>query len=767
MSFCIDLWNGIEPIKNEITSIQKKLKMINNLLTSYVNLEKEYAKSLENFYKENKDPNEKIENLIDESYNLFLESFRIESEKHKNHSHYIVKNIIGEIKVKLDTSKSLVLENFTNYNQSKENINKLMNDFSLNQQTYNNSCKELCLCISEIEFNNIRNITSDGALVSNLKNLMEKLNQTKNDYFTYIYYFNNVIDNFNVKTENILNSLEKFFKSNACLFQNVVTNFISNKITTLNDILTINKENLEKTFSKLNFNNETYEFIVKNATKEFPMCRLEYIPYKLNLANSQIMNKFSNENLSKEEYNKILKCVSKFFDDSKILNVNEENITYIKSVNKEHKKVMNKKVTDSILNRKFYNFFNKRKSKETAADNNNINSPDTKNNPPKNSNLISIISEVIDPNLPINNPKSKHLDINQNTSLNISDDGSNNQLLIKEKNEKIKNNIILIKKFFDEIVLNTININNNKLNEINNNSNINTNNENETNNFTMEDFISLISKNNPMHMMYIETYLKDLNTHRAKGNFILTEDSYEKIIHTFNFFLENFNTNYFILKNVIILSQTFYKIVDENKIYIISGIKNNPTLNKVETWHRVINYSLSHHINSGNLTNKINKEDFNKKLDLIAANNLVSYLCDIKLATDNENVFDDVKKFYCRIYKIDNNSIDEQISDYYKELEKYKNKKSKDKPKPKEKNEKNKENKNENDKNKENENDKNKENKDEIKENSNKIESGYNNLEKTDNIENKDGIQKNMNTENNENDNKITNNEEKVVNKND
>ena len=680
MSFCIDLWNGVEPIRNEIHSVQKKLKMINNLLTSYVNIEKDYAKNLENIYKENKDPNEKIENLIDESYNLILESFHTESEKHHNHSHYIKKNIIGEIKVKLDTSKSLVLDNLTNYNQSKENINKLINKFKLNQETYNNSCKELCLCISEIELNNIRNNSSDETLLSKSKTLIEKLNQTKNDYFSYIYNFNNDIDNFNTKTENILNSLEKFFKSNDCLFQNVVTNYITNKINTLNDILTINKENYQNTISKLNFNNETYEFVIKNATKEFPVSRLEYIPYKLTSVNSQIMNKFSNENLSKEEYNKLLKSISKFFDDTKILNVNEEDIAFIKSINKDRKKIIGKK-TESLLNRTFYNFFTKKKNKEEIVDNNSDNTSDVKN---RNSNLVPTISQMIDSNT-LDNSNNQSLDTNRNSFLNVSRDNSTNQLLINDKNETIKNNIILIKKFLDEIMLNNTNINNDKKTEINTNSNINTNIDNETNKLTMEDFLLLIAKNNPMYRVYLETYVKDLNNHRAKGNFILTENSYEKIISIFKYLLENYSTSYFILKNVIILSQTLYKIVDEDKIYIISGIKNNPTLNKVETWHRIINYSLEHHLNGGNLMHKLNKEDSNKKLDLIVANNLVAYLCDIKLATDNQNVFDDVKKFYCQIYKLDISSIDEQINDYFRETEKSKNKKNKDKQKLKEK----------------------------------------------------------------------------------
>ena len=51
MSFSVDLWNGFDSIKNQFSKTHKKIKVLNKILTSYITIETNYYKSLENLFK--------------------------------------------------------------------------------------------------------------------------------------------------------------------------------------------------------------------------------------------------------------------------------------------------------------------------------------------------------------------------------------------------------------------------------------------------------------------------------------------------------------------------------------------------------------------------------------------------------------------------------------------------------------------------------------------------------------------------------------------
>ena len=149
--------------------------------------------------------------------------------------------------------------------------------------------------------------------------------------------------------------------------------------------------------------------------------------------------------------------------------------------------------------------------------------------------------------------------------------------------------------------------------------------------------------------------------------FILSKLSYDYLIDIYKFLLEKYSTTDFLLKNILILAQTFYifkegDIDKKNKIFLQQGLKNNPIFNKSETWHRVINYALYVNIINKDLTQKIDKTDQNNKLKLLAFNTLVSYLSDLTYFTDDDNVFFEVKDFYVTIYQLDIKAIDEQLN---------------------------------------------------------------------------------------------------------
>ena len=42
-------------------------------------------------------------------------------------------------------------------------------------------------------------------------------------------------------------------------------------------------------------------------------------------------------------------------------------------------------------------------------------------------------------------------------------------------------------------------------------------------------------------------------------------------------------------------------------------------------------------------------------------NTLVSYLCDLKYFTNDETIFNEIKNYYIRVYKLDENSLNKAI----------------------------------------------------------------------------------------------------------
>ena len=128
----------------------------------------------------------------------------------------------------------------------------------------------------------------------------------------------------------------------------------------------------------------------------------------------------------------------------------------------------------------------------------------------------------------------------------------------------------------------------------------------------------------------------------------------------------NYKNSYDYIKNIIILAQTFYRGDEKdvtNKIYLLNGLKDHTVFNEPDTWHRAINYSLSLSLkNSSKYSLNINnKEEYLKNLNKVVMNNLISYLYDLKICTSDANVYDKVKKFYSKIYNLNEKLIDEHV----------------------------------------------------------------------------------------------------------
>ena len=115
-----------------------------------------------------------------------------------------------------------------------------------------------------------------------MKNTDISYEDFKNDYINCIDETDKERIRFNQKTEEILYNLQKNYKTSIFLFHVSLKNFIKDKIKVTAEISEMNKENENNKYSKIVYEEITNDFILKNATKIFPMNHLEFIPYKPN-----------------------------------------------------------------------------------------------------------------------------------------------------------------------------------------------------------------------------------------------------------------------------------------------------------------------------------------------------------------------------------------------------------------------------------------------------------------------------------------------------
>ena len=367
------------------------------------------------------------------------------------------------------------------------------------------------------------------------------------------------------------------------------------------------------------------------------MNKLEFIPYKINESKiSQKLSKYSE--LTKEDQNMIINEIKKNFSNSR-LNKNENE--YLRQ------SFINKNIPEKI---KTINKIRRSGSSDMLKLKNNMG----------------------------NNKTSNYNKADNNIKVNKDD------IIINEENEK-KSNFIFIKDFVFKLI--------NKVQEENENENendllyeiysdnsieeqekidTNENKEKYIYNELLFGFMDLISLNNKDHNEYIDYFIKILSYHRARGNYLLNENTYKTFVSIFNFILINYKTSNNVIKNIILFSQTFYKLDNKNKIYVLNGLKNHAIFNNTETWHRAINYNLSLSIKNNNnySLNIPNKEEYINSLNKVVKNTIISYLYDLKLSTSEINIYEEVKNYYVSIYNLDEKYIEEQVKILYGELTK-------------------------------------------------------------------------------------------------
>ena len=598
MSFSIDLWNGIDKIKDKFVFTYNKIQILNNAFNTFINLEKEYSKNLDILYKDNKD-HIKDEFLLEKSFIQLLENIKEESDYHKKHIDFLSKYLMGPLKEILDNQKK-IFQFFNEIAKNADNLEKSKNNLISKEEKYHNSCQDLTNYFISNDSNFINSSFSNNkSFLNKRQKYIDKINENKKEYLSMLYETNIELSQYNIKANEIMNELESKYESYLDILKWSLINYANNKIVLYDKANNLYKTILQKYFTNIDCYQEIINFIKKNITKEFPIAKYEFIPYKINNININLFKENERKKQLKECNNKI-NLIKKFFADNKL--------------------------TSNIF------------PKESKENENNISALSSSIKK-----LIGIEKESIKkPPIIIKKQRNISQELNYNSLNNIS-----NKFISKDRENQLKSNLTYIEFFIDKLMLK----------------------KNETKKPEIDKFKDIFLSNKIENCIYFDSFIKILNDYRAKGKYIICNHTYEIIVDVFKFFLDNFQDQDSLLKNLLILSQTFYFLGQNNKkSYIQKGIKNHKLFSDSKLWHRVINYTLGQNIYNKDIAIKIDKNEINKKLKIIALNTLIAYLCDLKCFTDDQNVFEEVKKFYCEVYNLNEEDVQKNVEISHEEM---------------------------------------------------------------------------------------------------
>ena len=601
MSFSSDLWNGFDVLKSNFLKSFNKLKNFYEIMFSFASLEKNYTINLEILY-------EQYQNLFnsDEIFlfpsKTFISNIKVECEYHKLYYNNIFDNILSPLKNIIESKKKLIIKNFCDNIKNSESYEKVLHNLISNQENYHNACKELALCMKDINIYTInlearKKHGSNKLLINKRDQLLEKIFRSQIDYLNILTESNVILKDYNTKTENILNNLEKEFTDIGECIKNCLLNFSNNKIQLFHDVLEILNQSKNSCYEKINVKNNIKDFVMKNATKQFKFQEFEYIPFHINQINKVLLFSEIKEN-SKNPINqeKVIEMVKNYFIENKITETDSKYISSTINSLKKHSIEFNIK----------YNSFLENEETDKKDENKNL------------------ISEFISN------------EINQSNNIN------NN-----ENQSEIFENINYIENFMSKILTGEKELDNDLIT------------------------IKTLLQNNEK-MIYLEQIIDNLNNCRKHGNYILNDVTYEYLLNIFNIILEIFGDNDKILKNIVSFSQTFYKIKEGKtipKYFILYSICNNPIFNKAETWHKIINNSLGILIQNKDLTENIEKNEKEKKLNENAFNIIVESLSIMHLFMVKDEIYNEVKNYYINVYKIDGENLKKEVKRFYEENE--------------------------------------------------------------------------------------------------
>ena len=313
MSFSVDLWNGIDSIKNQFRKTHKKIKVLNKIITSYITIETNYYKSLENLFKEIKETS-KPEFLLDESFQKVIEMLDYDYQNRRKYTSNLTKNVMDNLNIYLQQPKVMLNKLLLDNTENTDNFKKSLNILIEKQTIFHNYCKELGSSIAHME-NDEMNKTNKTTK-NKIPKMLEKIKAYKEDYINCINETNKDREKYNIKTEEILNKLEDLYDGIISTFHLSLYNFTYFRLDFLYNLYIKEKKEFDEIHSRVNQKQEINNFIMKNATKEFPMIKIEFCPLKYNILYKHIKTK--NTKLSEKELKNVNKVVKNFFDNNNI-----------------------------------------------------------------------------------------------------------------------------------------------------------------------------------------------------------------------------------------------------------------------------------------------------------------------------------------------------------------------------------------------------------------------------------------------------------------
>ena len=605
MSFSSDLWNGFDILKKNYLITYNKLKHFYEMMFSFASLEKNHSKNLEILYEQNKELFNSDEILLLPS-KTFISSLKIESEYHKYFYNNIFDNILSPIKDIIDKKKYLITKTFCDSMKNTEKFNKIIQNIISKQENYYNSCKELSLSLSEIE------IYSKNSETKKKQNVVKVLLNKRDKALEKVNHAQK--DYLTVVTESNI-----ILKDYNLKTENIL-NDLENEFKQLNACIKDCLINYSKNKSQL------YKDILEVTNHGLNTC-YEKIDIDNDIKNFVMKNATKEFKYHKFEYNPFkLNNINKnlLFNDIKDAKIQE--IKYDEIIQKVKKYFVDNKITgtDSSYIERTINSLKEYKLKFSIK----YDSILEMNKKNENHNLIYEFEKK--ENINSNNINNNNIEINKSS----------------DKEKEITNNIKFIQNFINKLTIGEQDL------------------ENDINKIK-----AILQKNNEK-LIYSEHFLKGLDNFKSHGNYILKDKSYEYFLNIFIFILDNFSNNDFILKNIINFSQTFYKIKQGNKnpkYYILYSISNHSIFNKTDTWHKIINYTLTNYSVNKDLSIKMEKEQREKKLDEYILKILVENLSIMKLFRVKDTLFNEVKNYYIQVYNIDKEMIKKEINYFYKE----------------------------------------------------------------------------------------------------
>lgn len=355
MSFSSDLWNGFDVLKSNFLKSFNKLKNFYEIMFSFASLEKNYTINLEILY-------EQYQNLFnsDEIFlfpsKTFISNIKVECEYHKLYYNNIFDNILSPLKNIIESKKKLIIKNFCDNIKNSESYEKVLHNLISNQENYHNACKELALCMKDINIYTInlearKKHGSNKLLINKRDQLLEKIFRSQIDYLNILTESNVILKDYNTKTENILNNLEKEFTDIGECIKNCLLNFSNNKIQLFHDVLEILNQSKNSCYEKINVKNNIKDFVMKNATKQFKFQEFEYIPFHINQINKVLLFSEIKEN-SKNPINqeKVVEMVKNYFIGNKITETDSKYISSTINSLKKHSIEFNIKYNSFLEN---------------------------------------------------------------------------------------------------------------------------------------------------------------------------------------------------------------------------------------------------------------------------------------------------------------------------------------------------------------------------------------------------------------------------------